>query len=86
MYMGEVRRRQAAAGEVPLGKVADLALSAKGSNRGPGDENRCWRVLVVAVALACWWGLFGLENWLGAQARAMTLLGLRKAAGSQIEN
>jgi hypothetical protein len=42
--------------------------------------------VAVAVGLACLWGLFGLENWLGAQVRAMTLLGLRKAAGSQIEN
>jgi hypothetical protein len=48
------------------------ALSAKGSNRGPGDKNRCWRVLAVAMALACFWELFGLESWLGAQARVMT--------------
>jgi hypothetical protein len=61
--------------------VADLALSAKGSNRGPGDGNRCWRVLAVAVALACLWGLFGLENWLGAQARVMTLLGASESSG-----
>jgi hypothetical protein len=44
---------------------------AGGSSGGPGHGNRWWQVLAVAMALACLWELFGLESWLGAQARAM---------------
>jgi hypothetical protein len=36
-----------------------------------GDGNRRWQALAVAMALACLWEFFGLESWLGAQARAM---------------
>lgn len=45
--------------------------SAGGSSGGPGHGNRWWQVLAVAMALASLWELFGLESWLGAQARAM---------------
>jgi hypothetical protein len=45
--------------------------SADGSSGVPGHGNRWWQVLAVAMALACLWELFGLESWLGAQARAM---------------
>jgi hypothetical protein len=33
---------------------------------------RWWRTLAVLLAGACLWELFGLESWLGAQARAMS--------------
>jgi hypothetical protein len=45
--------------------------SADGSSGVPDHGSRWWQVLAVAMALACLWELFGLESWLGAQARAM---------------
>jgi hypothetical protein len=45
--------------------------SADGSSGVPGHGSRWWQVLAVAMALSCLWELFGLESWLGAQARAM---------------
>ena len=45
--------------------------SPAGSGGQPGPEARWWQVLVVLLALACLWEFFGLESWLGAQARAM---------------
>jgi signal transduction histidine kinase len=45
--------------------------SAKEPNGKPGRETRWWQALVVLLALACLWELFGLESWLGARARAM---------------
>lgn len=45
--------------------------SAGGSSERLGRANRWWQVLAVVMALACLWELFGLESWLGAQARAM---------------
>lgn len=49
--------------------------SPAGSNGRPGLENRWWQVLAVLLALACLWEFFGLESWLGAQARAMARAG-----------
>ena len=49
--------------------------SPAGSNGRAGSEDRCWQVLAVLFALACLWESFGLENWLGAQARAMARAG-----------
>ena len=34
-------------------------------------ETRWWQALVVLLAWACLWELFGLETWLGDRARAM---------------
>lgn len=45
--------------------------SADGPSGVPGHGRQWWQVLAVAMALACLWELFGLESWLGAQARAM---------------
>ena len=45
--------------------------SVKAPDGRPGPETRWWRVLVVLLALACLWELFGLESWLGNRARAM---------------
>jgi hypothetical protein len=45
--------------------------SAQGSSAGRRQGNHGWQVLAVAMALACLWEGFGLESWLGAQARAM---------------
>ena len=45
--------------------------SAGGSSEGLDRANRWWQVLAVAMALSCLWELFGLESWLGAQARAI---------------
>jgi hypothetical protein len=44
--------------------------SADSSGR-PGPEHRWWQGLAVLLALACLWEFFGLESWLGAQARAV---------------
>ncbi len=41
------------------------------SDGRPGPDTRWWQVMVVLLALACLWELFGLESWLGARARAM---------------
>jgi hypothetical protein len=49
--------------------------SPAGSSGRPGPENRWWQVLAVLLALACLWEFFGLESWLGAQARAMARAG-----------
>jgi hypothetical protein len=38
---------------------------------GPGAGVLWWRLLVVALALACLTELLGLESWAGAQARAL---------------
>ena len=45
--------------------------SAKAPDGRPGPETRWWQALVVLLALACLWELFGLESWLGERARAM---------------
>lgn len=45
--------------------------SRGGSGAAPGHGNRRWQLLAVAMALACFWELFGLESWLGALAREM---------------
>ena len=49
--------------------------SPAGSSERPGPEHRWWQVLAVLLALACLWEFFGLESWLGAQARAMARAG-----------
>jgi hypothetical protein len=46
-------------------------VSASESGAGSRRGNLWWRVLVVAMALACLWELLGMESWLGAKARAM---------------
>ena len=46
-------------------------LPTKAANGRPGAETRWWQVLVLLLALACLWELFGLESWLGNRARAM---------------
>ena len=45
--------------------------SAKAADGRLGLETRWWQTLVVLLALACMWELFGLEGWLGNWARAM---------------
>lgn len=45
------------------------ALAWRGSLSGRGD--RWWRMLVIAIALASLWELFGLESWLTSQARTI---------------
>ena len=44
---------------------------AKASDGRPSPENRWWQALVVLLALACVWELFGLERLLGDRARAI---------------
>jgi hypothetical protein len=45
--------------------------SANAPNGSPAPESRCWQTLVVLLALASLWELFGLESWLGNRARAI---------------
>jgi hypothetical protein len=45
--------------------------SAKEPDGKPGPAALWWQALVVLLALACLWELFGLEIWLGERARAM---------------
>jgi hypothetical protein len=45
--------------------------SAKEPDRRPGPATLWWQALIVLLALACLWELFGLESWLGERARAM---------------
>jgi hypothetical protein len=45
--------------------------SANAPNGSPAPKTRRWQTLVVLLALACLWELFGLESWLGNRARAM---------------
>jgi hypothetical protein len=52
-----------------------VGQSPAGSSRRPGPENRWWQVMAVLLALASLWEFFGLESWLGAQARAMARAG-----------
>jgi len=49
--------------------------STKVPDGRPGPETRWWQVLVVLLALACLWELFGLESWLGERARTMAHAG-----------
>jgi hypothetical protein len=35
----------------------------------PSEGTRRWRMLLVLMGLACLWEVFGLESWLGEQAR-----------------
>lgn len=83
LYMGEVQRRQASAG-----KADNLALSAKGSNKGGG---RGKPMLAGAgrgrgaPLLVCMGGVWAEDLARGAGG-AMTLLGVRKVADCQIEN
>jgi hypothetical protein len=45
--------------------------STKAADGKPGLETRWWRAMVVLLALAFLWELFGLENWLAEKARTM---------------
>ena len=52
-----------------------VGQSPAGSSGRPGAAHRWWQVLAMLLALACLWEFFGLESWLGAQARAMARAG-----------
>ena len=49
--------------------------SSRAHDGRPGPETRWWQALVVLLALACLWELFGLESWLGNRARAIARAG-----------
>jgi hypothetical protein len=49
--------------------------SAKAANGRPSQETRWWQALILLLALACLWELFGLESWLGDRARALAVAG-----------
>ena len=49
--------------------------SSRAHDGRPGPETRWWQALVVLLALACMWELFGLESWLGERARTMARAG-----------
>lgn len=46
-----------------------LARPINNSCRAPSDGSRWSRMLLVLLGLACLWEVFGLESWLGEQAR-----------------
>ena len=46
-------------------------LSANDPPGVPSIKTRAWQVMVLLLALACLWELFGLESWLGARGRAI---------------
>ena len=52
-----------------------IERSTKAHDGRPGPETRWWQVLVVGLALACFWEMFGLEHWLGDRARALARAG-----------
>ena len=50
--------------------VAWMTLpSISGGREYSSREHRWWQALAAVLALSCIWELFGLENWLGIQAR-----------------
>jgi hypothetical protein len=49
--------------------------SAKAANARLGSETRWWQTLIVLLALACLWEVFGLESSLGNRARALARAG-----------
>ena len=49
--------------------------SAKAANGRPGPETRWWQTLIVLLALACLWEVFGLDSSMGNRARALARAG-----------
>jgi hypothetical protein len=49
--------------------------SANAANGRLGSETRWWQTLIVLLALACLWEVFGLESSLGIRARALARAG-----------